>query len=237
MTYKLVLGRGMRTWRPRFADYHRSRCPIDQDTARIGDQAKSYLPSAGELDIDLREKLGIEQRAVLHAMAAVDTEADAEGVEAVLRSWMLRTRKREGVDHAAHAHRGTTAAFELDIQEAEIECGIVCDQRRIFDEVEELLDFLEEARLVRKEDRRKTVDCLRIARHLPFGIEISVEMPASFDAVVNLYAADLDHAVTTGGAQASSLSVENDLPHGMNLSSGADSETSENVANLVFSCG
>src|SRR6185503_14986284 len=106
----------------------------------FGDEPEADLPTAGKLDIDLGEQLGVEQRAMLDAVAAVDPEAHTQGVEAMLCARMLRPREHQGVDHALHADRVASAALELEIQKAEIEARIMRDERRILDEVEQLLD-------------------------------------------------------------------------------------------------
>ena len=111
------------------------------------------------------------------------------------------------------------------------------DQRRILDEVEELLGFLRKARLVREEQVGEPVYFLRLERHVAFGIEIGVEMPAGLDAVKNFDAADLNHPVAAGRIQARSLGIENDFAHKANLSTEGKSETSDDFADLSFSCG
>ena len=84
----------MRARRPAgaFADSHRSSRCCDRNAASFGDEAEADLPPAGQFDIDLREQLRVEQRAVLDALAAIDAEAHAQGVEAVLRAGVLRAR-------------------------------------------------------------------------------------------------------------------------------------------------
>ena len=72
----------------------------DCDAARFGNQAKPDLAAAGELDIDLGEQLRIEQGAVLDAVAAVDSEAHAQSVEAVLGARVLGPRQHQRVDHS-----------------------------------------------------------------------------------------------------------------------------------------
>ena len=47
---------------------------------------------------------------------------------------------------------GAAAMLQLVVEEAEIEAGIVRDERRIADEFEQFLDLVGEARLVRQED-------------------------------------------------------------------------------------
>ena len=52
---------------------------------------------------------------------------------------MARAGEHQRVDHPAHADRRAAAALKLVIEEAEIEAGIVRDQRRIADEFEQFL--------------------------------------------------------------------------------------------------
>ena len=44
-------------------------------------EAKADLPTASQLNIQLRQQLGIEQRAVLDAVAPVNSIAGAQGVQ------------------------------------------------------------------------------------------------------------------------------------------------------------
>ena len=62
---------------PEYSDFDR------RDGAFRG-QRKADLPPAGELDVDLRQQLGVEQRAVPDAVTAVDPVTRAQGVERVL---------------------------------------------------------------------------------------------------------------------------------------------------------
>src|SRR6185312_10681321 len=55
----------------------------DPDLARIGRQNELRLPRADEIDIDLGQQLGIQQRAVLGAAGIVDRITRAEIVEPV----------------------------------------------------------------------------------------------------------------------------------------------------------
>ena len=88
------------------------------------------------------------------------------------------------------------------------------DQRRLADKLEQVLRALGKARLVGQKNGAEPVDGLGIARHLALGIEVSVEVAAGFDAVEDLDAADLDHAVAALGIDAGGFGVEHDLAHG-----------------------
>ena len=65
-----------------------------------------------------------------------------------------------GVDHPGQAHALHPAQVELVVEEAEIEPGVVRDQRRIADEVEQVLGAVAEARLVGEEGGGQPVDRL-----------------------------------------------------------------------------
>src|SRR3954471_13033398 len=214
VAFKFLGQGGMWTRRPGLADRHRSCRLPDRDDPGLGDQAQADLATARQLDIDLRKQLGVEQRAMLHAMAAVDPEAHAQGVEAMLGAGVPGPRQSKGVHHPAHGDCRPAAFFELEVQEAEVEAGIVRSKRGILDEVEELLDFFRKARLVRQEDGRKAVHHLGLERHVAIGIEIGVKMAPRLDAGINLDTADLAHAIAPARIQAGGLGVENDLAHG-----------------------
>src|SRR3954454_7849932 len=125
----------------------RSQCPGNYRVSRsrqgnadrFGNQAKANLSATGELDVDLGQKLRIKQRAMLDPMTSVDAKAYAQGVEAVLGTRMPRAGKHQRVDHPLHPDRQAPAPCELGVEEAEVEPRIVSDQRRIFDEIEQLL--------------------------------------------------------------------------------------------------
>ena len=187
----------MRARYARFANRHRAAAHATRRVG-VGDQAEADLPAAGQLDIDLREQLRVEQGAMLDPVAAVDAEAHAQGVEAVLGAGMPGAGERQRVDHPAGADRGRPHYLEFVIEEAEIEGRIMRDQRQILDELEQILGRSAKQRLVRQEDVAQPVDCFGFGRHRPFGIEISVEVAAGFDPVENLDAADFDHPVAAG---------------------------------------
>ena len=62
------------------------------------DQTEQRLPRADQLDIDLGQQLGVEQRAVLGAPRIVDPVARAQIVEPVRAAGMLAARQQQRVD-------------------------------------------------------------------------------------------------------------------------------------------
>src|SRR5690349_17660579 len=112
---------------------------------------------------------------MLNAQAAVDAESRAKRIETMLRARMLRTSKHKGVDHPAHAHERTAAQLQFTVQEAEIEGRIVGDERRILEELDQLLHPVGEKRLGGQEKVAEAMHGLRFRRHRPQRVEISVE--------------------------------------------------------------
>src|SRR5215212_2687492 len=110
MALEFLGQRRVRARRARLTDRHRAGGLLDGDAAGVGDEAEPDLAPAGQLDIDLGEELCVEERAVLHAMAAVDSETHAQGVEAVLGAGMLAARELKGIAHPAHRDRLPAAA-------------------------------------------------------------------------------------------------------------------------------
>src|SRR5690606_9852175 len=111
---------GRRRMRPRRARLDRHRDPLLAarfDDDRLGGEPEPDLPPAGELDIDLGEQSRVDQRAVLDPDRAIDAEARAQGIEAVLGAGEFLPREGERVDHPALAQRGAAAAAELVIDE------------------------------------------------------------------------------------------------------------------------
>ena len=131
MPCKFLFSRKMRTRCTRLTHGDGPRRRLNGHTAGIGNQAKPDLPSARQLYIDLREKLGIEERSVLHAVAAIDAETHAKSIETVFGARVPAPCKLKRVPHSRHAHGGATALLKLEIQEAEIEGCIVGDKRRV----------------------------------------------------------------------------------------------------------
>src|SRR4051812_42080475 len=150
MRGELLRGRSVRPRRPDLDRDSRRIRLADGPADRHRDdliEPEADLPAAGQLDIALGEKLGVDQRAMLDAQAAIDSEAGAERVEAVLGARVPGTRELERVDHPAEADQRPAAIVQLMVQKAEIEARVVSDERAIAEEADQILDDLVEARL------------------------------------------------------------------------------------------
>ena len=117
----------------------------------VADERQPDLPPAAQFDIDLREQLRVEQRAVDGAVAAVDAVAVAQRIQAVLRAGVARAGEHDRVDHAMRADMRMAAALQLAVEETEIEARIVRDQRAVGDEFEQVQRAVPEQRLVGQE--------------------------------------------------------------------------------------
>ena len=80
-------------------------------------QHQCRLLAADELDVDLGQQLGIEQRSVLVAPGAVDVIAFAQCIEAVGRHGMPVAGELQGIDHPAGGDGRVSGPDKLGIQE------------------------------------------------------------------------------------------------------------------------
>ena len=128
-----------RTMRPRFArdaladigsGVH-SIGTTRSDRGGLGRKLEADLSAAIELDIDLREQFGVEQRAVLDPVAAIDPVSRTQRVERELRARMPLTGDRHSIDHPIERDRFETDQLQLGIEKTKIEPGIVRHQRGI----------------------------------------------------------------------------------------------------------
>ena len=95
-----------------------------------------------------------------------------------------------------------------------IESGIVNDQRRFTDKGKEFVDDVGKALVAPEELRRQSMNGKGFRRHVPVGIQISVEHLSGRNAVEQFDAADLDQAVALVGIKPGGFGVEDDFAHG-----------------------
>src|SRR5260221_14090643 len=91
----------------------------------------------------------------------------------MLGAWVPGARESQRIDHAAHWHAWSAAAFELGIEEAKVEAGVMRHEWRVLDEIEQLSGLVGEQRLVRSGSVGWAMDPLGPERHLPLGGETS----------------------------------------------------------------
>ncbi len=184
------------------------------------DQDQLRLARADQLDIDLSQDLGIQQRAVLGAARIVDAVANTQVVEPIGSARMLAARQKQRVDEALARHQALAGPLQLRIQEAEIEDRIVRHQWGIADEFQELLGDLGKQRLVAQKVARQAMHRESLRRHVALGIEIAVKVLSARDAIEQLDAADLHQPMPLIGIEPGRLGIEHDLAHaGLKLES------------------
>ena len=175
------------------------------------------LPAADQFEIDLRQKLGVEQRSVQGAVGVVDAEALAESIQRRRGSGKFPARHLHGIDGPGHRHGRKAQSLELGIEKLQVELGVVDDQPRVGEELQQLGHDLGKDRLVGEESRGEAVDSLRLGRHLAIRLQIALELAARRQMVDQLDGRDLDQPVTGIGIEAGGFSIENDLAHGESL--------------------
>lgn len=213
MTLELLNCGKMRPGYSRLAERHRPGNRRDIGSGRLFDKPEADLPAAGQLDIDLSEQLRVEQSAVLDPVAAVDSEAGAQGIETVLGAGVAAAGEAQGADHPARAQVFSAAKPKLVVEETEVEARVMRDQRRVLDEFEQILDPLRKGRLVGQKHIGQAVNRFRARGHRSSGIEVSVEVPAGLGAVEHLDAADLYDSVAAYRIEPGRFCIEDDFPH------------------------
>src|SRR5690349_12221095 len=99
-----------------FAMERRNAHDFDDLLGPLGGELQADLQAAAQLDIDLRQQLGVEQCAVLYAVAAVDAVASAQRIERMLGSRMPAAGDRQRVDHPLERKLRMAADAELEIE-------------------------------------------------------------------------------------------------------------------------
>src|SRR5687767_14986945 len=124
---------------------------------------------------------------------------------------MAAARQRQRVDDAAARKRRTADALQLGVDEAQIERAVVGDERRVADELQELVDNLRKPGLVLQELVAEAVHGEGFGVHLAVRAQVAVKLTAGGNAVDDLDAAQLDQAIAFGRIKTGGLGVEHDL--------------------------
>lgn len=192
----------------------RNTCGFDFDagTREIG-KSQPDLPSAGQFDIELRQQFGIEQRAMFGAMAAVYAVTGAQGVKRELCARVSGAGNGDGIDHPAHIDCCPATALQFHVEKAEVETGIVRDERTVAEKFKQGIGLTGKKWFVRKEFVRKPMYRFSRRRHRTFGVEIAVEGCAGHYPPVHFDAPDLDHPVSGQRVETGGFGIENNLSH------------------------
>src|SRR5262249_15923996 len=175
---------------------------------------KLSLPGPNQLEIDVRQKFGVEQRAVLGAMRIINCKAGGKVIEAVWRSRVFAARQQERIKHPLARKEQLAGTLEFGIEKGEIKQRVVRNKRRIADEYNQVLDDFGKERLVFEKLGRQAVDRNGFGRHLPLRIEIAMKPLPGRNAIDELDAADFHHPMALKGIESRGLRIEYDFAHG-----------------------
>ena len=106
-----------------------------------GRQVEICLLAAEKLDVDLRHDLGVEERPVLGAPAAIDPVVVAESVEVITVTRVHAPGEEGRVDHVIQLDcrwPPLKQARILGVEEADVEGRVVDDQRSVADKGQQL---------------------------------------------------------------------------------------------------
>jgi hypothetical protein len=130
---------------------------------------------------------------------------------------MAAARQGQRINHSVPAQKRLRGPLKLRIEEAEIECRVMHYQHRAFDEGQQLVGNLGEARLVAKEIGGEAVHVVGLLRHVALGIHMAMPSAARRNAIDEFDAADLDDAMTVERIKSRRFCVENDLAQSSSL--------------------
>src|SRR5580704_3821601 len=126
---------------------------------------------------------------------------------------MLAPRQQQRVDDALATYPATSGAFQLRIEEAEVEHCVVGDKLGVTDKSDELIGLLRKQRLVLEEIDRQPMNPESAFRHVAFRIEVKMERLSGRKPVDHFDAADLDQPIALQRVKAGGFGIENDLAH------------------------
>ena len=136
------------------------------------------------------------------AVRVVDEIALAERIERVLPARMQLAREGERVGHLRGVLLEPPQArpAELEVEELEVEVGVVDQHLGAGDEIEELLGHIGELGLLPQVLERQAVHARRAEVDIALGIQVGVKVPLCDAPREDLHTADFDDAVAELGA-------------------------------------
>jgi CBS domain-containing protein len=170
--------------------------------------------ATGHRQINLRQQMRVQQGAMELALRVVDVVALAQVVQSVLLAGMQLARQRHRIGDGADVLQllRKARARELSIEKAEIERRVVDQQLRAFQVIPQRARDLRELRLVGEESAGDAMDRLGAGLAGPLRIDVTVKVVLRRPPVLQLDAADLDHAVALRDFEAGGFGIEDDLP-------------------------
>ena len=150
---------------------------------------------------------------MFYPVRSINTVTDAHRIQTVLSAGMQLTRHLYRTDHTVVAKRSHANPREFGIDEAKIKGGIVRDQWRITQKIDQRGGPLGKARLVRQKTDGQTMHGLGFKRHVTLWVEISVEVAPGLAAINKFDAAYFDEPVPAAWIETCCFCIENYFTH------------------------
>ena len=148
---------------------------------------------------------------MLGAHRQIDTETLAEFVQRIARPGKFALGDFDGVDGAGQRNRLVAGAFQLGIDELDVEAGIVNDQRRIAQKFQKFFHNLGEQRLVGQEFAGQAMHPLGFNGNVAFGVQIELQGAAGGEMVQQLDTADFHDPVAVARLKPCRFRIEDDF--------------------------
>src|SRR5271156_162772 len=150
---------------------------------------------------------------MLGAARIVDRVPHAKIVEPIGSARMLAARNQERIDHTLPRYQGFARTLELGVEKAEVERGIMDDERCVPEKGNQIVRHFGEEGLILEEFLAQPVNRECFRRHAALGIEVSVEGLAGRYAIDQLDAADLDQTMAVQRIKTRGLGIEHNFAH------------------------
>ena len=145
--------------------------------------------------------------------AGVDLVTGAQRIEGSGTARVTTAGQRQGIDDPGVRYRRATCASQFSVKEVHVETGVVGDQNRVAEELQERTADLGEAWLVREKRPLEPVHEHRIGRHVAFRIHVTVELFTRGYVVDQFDTTDFDNPVAGLRIKTRGLGIEDDLTH------------------------
>jgi len=175
------------------------------DTASLaiavrGVDQQGILP-ARHVDVDIGQKLGVQQGAVQGASRVVHAKPVTERIQTVALAREHLLGHDQAVDHARHhaGDRRTPQQLQFLVQETDVEGRVVDDEFRALEIGQQLVGDLRELGLVAQKLVADAVHLERVLVAVALRVDVVVQVVAGELACQQLDTADLDDAIAVLG--------------------------------------
>jgi hypothetical protein len=173
--------------------------------------------AARHREINVQQDLGVEQGSMQLAARIVDGVALAQCIETVALTRMHAPRERQRIENVAQprdlADRPGQSP-QLGIEKRNVERSVVNDELRATDELDQLIDDVRKARLLREKFVGDAVNLQRAPIDFSIRPEIAMERATGLAPIEDFHATYFDHSMALLGLETCGFGVEDDLAHG-----------------------